>query len=163
MTMEDILVIAVLIFSQVIVFIILRKIYNAIFAPKRESSYSDATGLDFSKLKKISSRPFLLGLENKFIDEEELYFDDRQLYAVDRQIKLATFNLENIASLERTSVKINNRTIWKLNIDQADGQMVVFKFAHNFTLWNKSFPEFYELIRAINPQAIKSTWSVWRM
>ena len=163
MTEEDLLVIAVLIFSQVIVFFIIRKVYRAVIAPKKESSYSKATGIDFSNLKKISSRPFLLGLEDKFMNDEELYFDDRHLYAVDRQIKLTTYSLEDIISLERTSTQINNRSIWQLDIKQADGQMAVFKFANNYTLWNKNFTAFYERVSDLHPHAIKSAWSVWRL
>lgn len=113
--------------------------------------------------RKISTRPFLLGLEKKIIPEEEFYFDNENFYAINKAGQKATFKLTDITEISKTGIQINNRRLWQVKIRQADDSEVIFKFVHNYTLWNRNFLSFYEKVKRISPNAIKSTWSVWTM
>ena len=113
-------------------------------------------------LNKISSIPFLFGLEKKMVSDVDLYFDDQYLYAFSREGK-AQFPLSAITELKRTSTIINNRPIWCVKVKSENDEEIAFNFTHNYTIWNKNFVVFYEKIKALNPAAIKSTWTLWRM
>lgn len=115
-----------------------------------------------SGLYKISQKPFLFGLEKRIISGDELYFDNNSLYAVNQTRRAAIFSLRNITELKRTSVRINNNRIWQVKILH-EGQEVLIKFAHNFSLSNHNFLNFYTLLKEINPTAIQSEWNLWKM
>ena len=113
--------------------------------------------------KKISMKPFFFGLEKKLISIEEFYFDHENFYAIHQDLQKKVFKLSTITELKRTATQVNNRRIWQITIQQANATTVVFKFAHNYTLWNKNFAIFHKKIKKINPEAIKSKWSLWSM
>jgi len=140
------------------------KKYIAGFKPKNnEITYVNSEDLNI-KLRKISTRPFLFGFENKFISEDDFYFDDENFYAVNKEFKKAIFKLTDIVEISKTSLQINNRRLWQVKINQQGTcKEIVFKFAHNYTIWNKNFYLFYEKVKLINPTAIKSKWSLWTM
>jgi hypothetical protein len=116
------------------------------------------------EIRKISSRPFLFGLEDNLVSDEDFYFDDINFYAIDnKQQRKAVFLLTEIIELSKTSITITNHRVWQVIIHGADNQKIVFKFTHNYTLWNKDFVKFYKKIEQINPAAIKSKWSLWTM
>lgn len=144
-------------------FLIVREIYKKYFMNFKPSnqniSYNNSIPKDSIK---ISTRPFLFGLEKKLLSADEFYFDNENFYAVNPENKTAKFNLKDITELSRTSININNRTIWQVKI-KTENRELIFKFAHNYTIWNKSFLDFYDKIKALNPSAIKSKWSLWRM
>lgn len=50
---------------------------------------------------KISTKPFLLGLERKFISPEHFYFDNDFLYAVGNNKQIAYFPLKDICRLKK--------------------------------------------------------------
>jgi len=148
-----------IIFSLLVVREIYKK-YFVSFKPKDQNIvYND---LNVNNLNKISSRPFLFGIEKKLLSDDEFYFDNENFYAINQDNKTAKFNLKDIKELSRSGVKINNTNIWQVKIN-AENKELVFKFAHNYTLWNKSFFDFYEKVKTLNPSAIKSEWSLWRM
>lgn len=139
------------------------KKYIVEFKPKNKITYENSENLD-TGLKKISTRPFLFGLENKFLSDDEFYFDDENFYAINKEFKKAVFKLTDIAEISKTSLQINNRRIWQVKINDATtSQEITFKFAHNYTIWNTNFYHFYQKIRLINPDAIKSKWSLWKI
>lgn len=154
----------IIVFSSfVVAFLIGREVYKKYFLgfkPKHQTiNYNHSVP---NHLNKISSRPFLFGLEKKLLSDDEFYFDNENFYAINQDNKTAKFNLKDITELSRTGVNINNRNIWQVKIN-AENQELVFKFAHNYTIWNKSFFDFYEKVEALNPSAIKSKWSIWRI
>ena len=114
-------------------------------------------------LKKISKTPFLLGIEKTFISKEEFYFDDKNFYAINKDLKKVAFKLCDISEIKKTEIKLNNRYIWQVKIKQANDKKEIFKFAHNYTLWNKNFALFYKKVKKLNPQVLKSKWSLWTM
>ncbi|MBO0592887.1 hypothetical protein I2486_15895 [Cellulophaga sp. E16_2] len=108
-------------------------------------------------------KPFFFGLEKKIISKEEFYFDHENFYAMHQDLQKKAFKLSAITELKKTSIQITNRRIWQITIKETNNADVVFKFAHNYTLWNKNFALFHEKIKKINPEAIKSKWSLWSM
>lgn len=135
--------------------------YSVDFKPKNNKiSYSNSESTNF-QLKKISTRPFLFGLENGLISDDEFYFDDENFYAVNKQFQKAIFKLSDITEISKTSMQINNRRLWQVKIKQGTADEIVFRFAHNYTIWKKDFYHFYEKIKLINPNAIKSKWNLW--
>ena len=165
MAKQDILVVGIVVFSLLLAFFIIRVVFSkylSVSVPKNQVAYSDASGIDFSDLKKISAKPLLLGFESKFISDEELYFDAQYLYAVDQQKGIAKFKLDNISRLTRTSTQVNNHTVWQLDIEQSE-KVVIFKFTHNYSIWNTNFKVFYDKLKEINPSVVKSNWSLWKM
>lgn len=162
-SMDNHYLIAIVISSFVVAFLIGREVYKKYFLdfkPKRQNiNYNNSSSND---LIKISTKPFLFGLEKKLLSDDEFYFDNENFYAINQENKTAKFDLKDITELSRTDVNINNRTIWQVKIN-AENKELVFKFAHNYTIWNKSFLDFYNRIKTLNPSAIKSKWSLWRM
>ncbi len=147
--------------------LIFRKIYKKHiggFKPgDNKIIYSD-DNLNLKKLNKISTRPFLFGLEKKIISNYEFYFDDNNFYAINpKTTKKAVFLLTDITELGTTSIQINNRRIWQVKINQTNGKEIIFRFAHNYTIWNNNFCLFYEKVKTINPAAIKAKWNLWTM
>ena len=118
---------------------------------------------ELERLKKISTRPFFFGLEKKFIADDEFYFDDTNFYAITKDSNKTVFKLTDIIEISKTSIQINNSRIWQVKVKDENANEVIFKFAHNYTFWNKNFILFYEKVKRINPTAIKSKWSLWTM
>ncbi len=162
----DSYVFIILILSLIFTTLLVRAIYKkhlARFKPKNsEILYSNPQVLN-TQLKKISTRPFLFGLESKFISNDEFYFDNENFYAINKKSGKAIFKLTDIIEISKTSLKINNRRLWQVKIKQENDKEVVFTFAHNYTIWNKNFSIFYERIKLINPNAIKTKWDLWSM
>lgn len=152
-----------LLLAGVIIFIFFKYIYKNAKPVANNISYESATVDNFSNANKITSRPVLMGLEKKFINDEELYYDDQNLYALNNIGQIATFKLLQIKELSRTTTQINNSVVWQIILLQADGSEVNFKFTHNYTIWNKNFYHFYQKVKEINPTAIKSKWNLWKM
>ncbi|UIR57705.1 hypothetical protein LZQ00_07755 [Sphingobacterium sp. SRCM116780] len=117
---------------------------------------------DKGKLKNISERPFFFGLEKKLLSPEDFYFDEDNFYAINTYGEKATFPLNDITELKGTAITITNRRIWQLKIASSNEE-ITFKFAPNYTIWNKNFLVFYNKIKLIKPEAVKSKWSLWRM
>lgn len=138
------------------------KKYRPALKPKNKPlNFDSSFNKNERNQKKISSRPFLFGLERKLISDGSFYFDDHHFYVVNKDSLKATYQLKDIIELSKTSVEINNIRIWQVKIKAADQPEVHFKFAHNHSLWNKNFYHFYEKINQINPRAIKSKWNIW--
>ncbi|MEA1847612.1 hypothetical protein U9K52_01700 [Chryseobacterium sp. MHB01] len=117
---------------------------------------------DSKSVFKISQQPFLFGLEKGLISNKDFYYDQDFFYAVDEAGAVSTYNLTDISELSGTATQINNSRIWQLKIIQ-DSETVEYRFAHNFSIWNKNFLNFYYRVKQIRPEAIKSKWSLWRM
>ena len=118
--------------------------------------------IDIAKLKKISSRPFLFGLEGRFISDESFYFDDNNLYISAKNRKAVKVPFDQITELKKTSITINNVKIWQISV-RIEGKDVVFRFAHNYNIWNNNFKEFYNRLSAKNPAVVKTKWSIWNI
>ena len=152
--------------SAVFCILLLREIYKkdveGFKLKKNDVSYVNSKNYNTENLKKISKRPFLFGLENKFVSENEFYFDKENFYAVNKEHQRATFKLADITEINKTAIKLNNRRLWQVTIkEQETREKVIFKFAHNYTIWNNNFKLFYEKVKGINPSAIKSKWNLW--
>ncbi len=153
------IIISGLIFSALTAREIYKK-YMAGFKPKDQNiTYRYST---INHLVKISKKPFLFGLEKKVLSDDEFYYDSENFYAVNKDRQSAIFSLKDITELSRTSLYINNSAIWQVKIKNENKELV-FKFAHNYTIWNKSFLDFYEKVKILNPSAVKTKWSLWRM
>ena len=162
-SINDRYLIAVVLSSFVFAFLIGREVYKKYFVGFKPSNQNISYNNTIPKNSiKISTKPFLFGLEKKLLSDDEFYFDNENFYAINPENKTAKFNLKDITELSRTAININNRTIWQVKI-KTENRELVFKFAHNYTIWNKSFRDFYDKIKALNPSAIKSKWSLWRM
>ena len=99
--------------------------------------------IDMTKLKKISSRPFFFGLEGRFISDESFYFDDDNLYIIAKNRKAVKVPFEQITEIKKTSMSINKIRIWQISV-RIEGAEALFRFANNYTIWNKNFKEFYD-------------------
>lgn len=116
-----------------------------------------------SEPKKISTTPILFGLESRFVSNQTFYFDDDYFYAVSEKGAVKIFKLSDLTELSRTGIIITNRSIWKVKFLSRNNEEIIYQFAHNYTLWNRSFAEFYAKIKKLKPEAVKSTWSWWRI
>ncbi|MCT2562497.1 hypothetical protein [Chryseobacterium herbae] len=155
--------IAIVILSLIFAFLVIRIVYKRnISGLKKENNNINYTNSGTQNLNKISTKPFLFGLEKNIISDQEFYFDNENFYAVNSHQQTAKFNLKDINEISKTSVQINNSRIWQVKINN-NGEEIVFKFAHNYTIWNKNFLEFYRKIEKLNPSAIQSKWSIWTM
>lgn len=154
--------IVVVILSLIFTFLVVRIVYKNISGFKQENNTVNYTDSSFQHLHKISTKPFLFGLEKKIISDHEFYFDHENFYAINANHQTAKFNLKDISEISKTSIQINNSRIWQVKINN-NNEEVVFKFAHNYTIWNKNFLEFYRKIEKLNPSAIQSKWSIWSM
>ena len=99
--------------------------------------------IDIARLKKISSRPFFFGLEGRFISDESFYFDDDNLYIIAKNRKAVKVPFEQITEIKKTSMSINKIRIWQISVG-IEGAEAMFRFANNYTIWNKNFKEFYD-------------------
>lgn len=161
--METFFLLAILISGLGFGAIIIFEVYKKYIAGSKPKNYDlEFTNSNVENLNRISQKPFLFGLEKQIISNSEFYFDDVNFYVVNDHNKTAKFNLNSITELSRTSVRINNSAIWQVKINDGREQLV-FKFAHNYTIWNKNFLVFYEKLKAINPSTIQSKWSLWKM
>ena len=115
-----------------------------------------------AKLKKISSRPFFFGLEGRFISDESFYFDDNNLYISAKNRKAVKVPFEQITELKKTSMSINKIRIWQISVG-IEGAEAMFRFANNYTIWNKNFKEFYDKLSNKNSIAVKTKWSYWNL
>ncbi|WP_293945134.1 MULTISPECIES: hypothetical protein [unclassified Sphingobacterium] len=149
----------------IVLFSLIFRKYTAGFKPENNQiSYEASADLVGEKIRKISSRPFLFGLEDNLVSDEDFYFDDINFYAIDnKQQRKAVFPLTDIIELSKTAITITNDRVWQVIIQKAGNHKIVFKFAYNYTLWNKDFYKFYKKIEQVNPAAVKSKWSLWTM
>ena len=115
-----------------------------------------------AKLKKISSRLFFFGLEGRFISDEKFYFDDENLYIIAKNRKTVKVPFEQITELKKTSMNINKIRIWQISVG-IEGAEAMFRFANNYTIWNKNFKEFYDKLSNKNSIAVKTKWSYWNL
>jgi len=161
--METLFLLAIVISGLGFGAIITFEVYKKYIAGSKPKKYDlEFTHSNVENLNKISQKPFLFGLEKKIISDGEFYFDDENFYVVNDNNETAKFDLNSITELSRTSVRINNSAIWQVKINDSKGELI-FKFAHNYTIWNKNFLLFYEKLKAINPSSIKSKLSLWKM
>lgn len=147
----------------VLLSLVIYRNYTAGFKPESGQIHDKyPSDLAVGEIRKISSRPFLLGLEDNLVSDEDFYFDEANFYAINTKYnKKQVFPLADIVELSRTSVIITNHNIWQIILRTVDNNKIVFRFTHNYTIWNKSFLVFYRKIRQINPVAVKSKWSLW--
>ena len=149
----------------VLLSIVIYKKHSAVFNPENNQiNYKNATDLTGTELRKISSRPFLFGLEGNLVSDEDFYFDDTNFYAINTKYgRKAVFSLTDIVQLGRTSIIITNHNVWQITLQTVDKNKIVFRFTHNYTIWNKNFSVFHQKVKQINPAIVKSKWSLWTM
>ena len=95
--------------------------------------------------------------------DESFYFDDKDLfYIVAKDGKAIEVPFDQITELKKTSITINNVKIWQISV-RIEGKDVVFRFAHNYNIWNNNFKEFYNRLSAKNPTVVKTEWSIWNL
>ena len=118
--------------------------YNGDWKKNNEMLFNNLQeDIDIAQLKKISSRPFFFGLEGRFISDESFYFDDDNLYIIAKNRKAVKVPFEQITELKKTSMSINKIRIWQISVG-IEGAEAMFRFANNYTIWNKNFKEFYD-------------------
>ena len=118
--------------------------YNGDWKKNNEMLFNNLQeDIDIAQLKKISSRPFFFGLEGRFISDESFYFDDDNLYIIAKNRKTVKVPFEQITELKKTSMNINKIRIWQISVG-IEGAEAMFRFANNYTIWNKNFKEFYD-------------------
>ena len=137
--------------------------YNGDWKKNNEMLFNNLQeDIDIAQLKKISSRPFFFGLEGRFISDESFYFDDDNLYIIAKNRKAVKVPFEQITELKKTSMSINKIRIWQISVG-IEGAEAMFRFANNYTIWNKNFKEFYSKLSRENPMAVKMKWSYWNL
>ena len=137
--------------------------YNGDWKKNNEMLFNNLQkDIDIAQLKKISSRPFLFGLEGRFISDESFYFDDENLYIIAKNRKIVKVPFEQITELKKTSMNINKIRIWQISVG-IEGAEAMFRFANNYTIWNKNFKEFYDKLSNKNSIAVKTKWSYWNL
>lgn len=105
-----------------------------------------------SELKRISTVSTLLRLfGSSHSYGADYYFDDHYFYemheANEKRVPLA-----DIIEVRRESTRVNNRSVWSVTwITQ--GQKKQARFLHNYTLFNKNFPQFLQAVKRANPNA----------
>ena len=112
-------------------------------------------------LRKISTRPFFFGIEKEIVSKYDFFFGDHAFYVVDQGIIKASYKLQDMIELKRTTYKLNNRYIWQITLRSEHEQEKSYRFAPNHSLWNRNFTAFYKKIKAIKPEVLKSAWSFW--
>ena len=101
-------------------------------------------------------------MEGRFISDESFYFDDENLYITAKNRKAVKVSFTQIAELKKTSMSINKIRIWQISVG-IEGAEAMFRFANNYTIWNKNFKEFYSKLSRENPMAVKTNWSYWNL
>ena len=103
--------------------------YSGDWKKNNEMLFNDLQeDIDITQLKKISSRPFLFGLEGRFISDESFYFDDNNLYITAKNRKVLKVSFTQIAELKKTAININKIRIWQIII-RIEGVETLFRFA----------------------------------
>ena len=137
--------------------------YNGDWKKNNEMLFNNLQeDIDIAQLKKISLRPFLFGLEGRFISDESFYFDDNNLYIIAKNRKAVKVPFTQIAELKKTAININKIRIWQISV-RIEGAEAMFRFANNYTIWNKNFKEFYDKLSNKNSIAVKTKWSYWNL
>lgn len=125
--------------------------------------FTDTKPSNIENLNKISQRPFLLGLEKKLVSNYTFYFDENYFYVFNNEGKEEKFALTEITEFSRTSLSINKRRIWNIKLKRLNESELSFKFTGNYTIFNKNFKTFYDKLKSVNPAAVKSEWSSWKV
>ena len=158
------LIILSLVFAIFVSLEIFKKETLKIKPVKQNVEYENIDDKNLQELKIISSRPFILfGSESKLVSDDQLYFDQENFYAINKGNQKAVYKLTDITELSRTSINIRNQTLWQLKIKVKNDNEITIRFAHNYRVWNKNFVLFYDKLKTINPNVVKSKWSLWRM
>ena len=158
------LIILSLVFAIFVSLEIFKKVTLKIKPVKQNVEYENIDDKNLQELKIISSRPFILfGSESKLVSDDQLYFDQENFYAINKGNQKAVYKLTDITELSRTSINIRNQTLWQLKIKVKNDNEITIRFAHNDRVWNKNFVLFYDKLKTINPNVVKSKWSLWRM
>ena len=158
------LIILSLVFAIFVSLEIFKKVTLKIKPVKQNVEYENIDDKNLQELKIISSRPFILfGSESKLVSDDQLYFDQENFYVINKGNQKAVYKLTDITELSRTSINIRNQTLWQLKIKVKNDNEITIRFAHNYRVWNKNFVLFYDKLKTINPNVVKSKWSLWRM
>lgn len=152
-----------LIFAVFVTTIVLKKAFGGAKPKNEKLHFSETSNINIENLKPISNRPFFFGIEKKILSDEKLFYDNECLYAINKQNEVARFKLNEICSIKKTSVQINNHRIWEIKIIREDTSEIIFKFSHNYTIWNKNFPQFLELVKQINSNKVKTNFDLFSM
>ncbi|QCE43182.1 hypothetical protein [Psychroserpens sp. NJDZ02] len=158
--------------TSILIIALVNAVFFIFFIRKIYKKYSDNYALknnqinfknsNAENLKKISTKPFLFGLENKVIDDYAFYFDDENFYAINKKSQKSIFKLTDITEVSKTFFTVNNRRIWQIKIKPPGNiKEEHYKFAHNYSIWNNNFPLFHKKMNLINPSIIKTKWRIW--
>ncbi len=79
----------ILVLSCVLIVVMLIEVYRKNVAKKYlygvKKSYEMNDHFETDKLRKLSSRPFLFGIEDNLLSDEDYFFDENYFYAVGRR------------------------------------------------------------------------------
>lgn len=95
----------------------------------------------------ISTQSFIAGYAFR---THQLMFDYDYLYDISKQGTI-TVSLQNLQEITKTSMRANNRRVWKVVYILDDGTKHTTCFLHNYTFWNKNFLSFLLLVQSKNP------------
>ncbi|WP_428223862.1 hypothetical protein [Flavobacterium sp.] len=84
---------------------------------KKEEEFKQNTGLNLWELTDIEAHIASNTIETFVYSRDKAYFDDSNLYIIADSTVLASYELNSIKELTRTSYISNDKRIWKLVID----------------------------------------------
>lgn len=144
--------------------LVMREIYAYMkkeFTQKNsEIHFTQSSTATVENIFKISKQPFLFGLEKKIVSEYEFYFDDHSFYVENKDGRQKKYDLSEIIDFKQTSLSINNRRIWQISLKRINESVLTFRFTSNYTLFNKNFKKFYDILSRVTPSIIKNEWSM---
>lgn len=113
---------------------------------------------DYKTTKKISMHPLLGCL---ILQNNDYYFDNQYLYEIAKG-RITKVELTKIIEINKDTISISNRRVWYIKCE-LDDEIRIFRFLHNYTLWNNNFVVFLGAVKRCNPQAKVLTFSLLSM
>lgn len=135
--------------------------YFGIYCPYQNSrviipqAFVDA-GINTDTLKTISTTTPLSG----FMGPLNAYFFDNAFFYELSNNGITQISLADITEIGRTNVQLSNRRYWFVKCNH-NRENLMFRFQHNWTIWNNNFTHFVNYVKRINPNAKVMPFSLW--
>ena len=123
---------------------------------EQESDFKERTNLDLFKLTKLSPGITWFGSDQFHFSNPEFYFDDNFLYIIDYK-KVIKHLIANISEVTRTMYSRNDRRIWKIVINESEGQ-IIYKIVTNQSLTTSNFGNFLDKVNENPNSVVDSEW-----
>ena len=109
-------------------------------------------------LKKISKKPFFVF--SSLVSPEDVYFDESNVYLTSKDSQIKAFPFSSLVSIKKTSKRYNNRYILEMHIKHDETEYYI-DFLSNYSIWNKNFYEFYNIIEEYDPNIFTVKWNIF--